>query len=110
MTQMLQNTLDNIIKFQMICTTAQQTGHAVTGSKLHSFKNYKALVISATDAYNAKHAAKRCPIRNAFLHNLGDHNSIVDYYDNGYDIDTMIDTIYENYKALVISAAEMLTM
>ena len=76
-TQMLQNILDNVVKFQMICTTAQQTGYAVTGNKPHSFENYKALVISAADAYDAKHAAKRHPIHNAFLHDLGDHNSIV---------------------------------
>ena len=53
-------------------------------------------MISAADAYDAKHAAKRCPIHNAFLHNLSDHDLIVDYYDNGYDIDSTIDTINAN--------------
>ena len=53
-TLMLQNTLDIVTEFQIICTTAQQTGHAVTGSLPHSFKNYKALVLSAVDAYSAK--------------------------------------------------------
>ena len=48
-TQMLQNSLDNVTKFQTICTTAQQTGHAVTGSLPHSFENYMALVLSAVD-------------------------------------------------------------
>ena len=95
-TQMLQNTLDNVIEFQMICTTAQQTGHAVNGGKPHSYEDYKALVISAADAYNTRLAAKRHPIRNTFLHNLTDNDSVVDHYDNGYDINTMIDIIYVN--------------
>ena len=95
-TQMLQNTLDNVVEFQMICTTAQQTRHAVTGSKPHAFKDYKALMTSAADAYYAKRTAKRCPKCNAFLHNLGNHNSGVDYYDDRYDIDTTIDIIFAN--------------
>ena len=53
-TQMLQNTLDNVTEFQTIHTTAQQTGHAVTGSLPHSFKNSKALVLSAVDAYDVR--------------------------------------------------------
>jgi hypothetical protein len=51
---MLQNTLDNFTEFQMICTTAQQTGQTVTSSKMHPIEDNKALVISAIDTYDAK--------------------------------------------------------
>ena len=102
-TQMLQNTLDNVTEFQTICTTAQQTGHAVTGSSPHSFENYKALVLSAVDTYDAKWAAKQCPIHNTFYHDLGDHDLHEDYHDDGYNINTTINTIYTNAAKTCIS-------
>ena len=93
--QMLQNTVDNFTDFQTICNCS--TNRAVSTSMLpHSFQDYKALLLLATDAYDMKHATKRCPMCNAFYHDLDNLTIAYEYEGYGYDIDTDIVTIYAN--------------
>ena len=81
------------------CSTKRacvQTGHASTSMSPHSFQDYKALLLSAADAYDTKHAARRCPIHNAFYHDLNDLTVAYKYKGHGYDINTDIAIIYAN--------------
>ena len=95
-TQMLQNTVDNVTNFCTISTIAQQTWQATMSTTPHSFQDYKALLLLATDAYDMKHAMKRYSICNAFYHNLVDLTVAYKYDRYGHDIDTDIVTIYAN--------------
>ena len=76
--------------------TANVTGHTVTGRTTHSLEDYKALLLSAADTFDEKHAAKRCPIHNPFYHNLDNSTVAYEYDGYGYNFDTDIVTVYAN--------------
>jgi len=94
---MLQNTLDGIMEFCCVRTVAQQTGHTPNSANPYSFAEYLALLITTAESYDTEWSAKRCPICSANLHGTSDLTYDETYqYDDGYDIDTSIDTIYAN--------------
>jgi len=95
--QMLQNTVEGVAEFRNVRTVAQQIGHTPNSGNPYTFNDYKALLLTTADTYNYEWSAKRRPTRQAQLHDTYDHSYGYDYECNdGYDIDTSIDTIYAN--------------
>jgi len=95
--QILQNTVNGVAKFRNVRTVAQQIGHTPNSSNPYMFNDYKALLLTMADTYDYERSAKRRPTWQAQLHDTYDHDYGYNYKcDDGYDIDTSIDTIYAN--------------
>jgi len=76
---------------------AQQIGHTPNSGNPYTFNDYKALLLMTADTYDYERSAKRRPTRQAQLHDTYDHSYGYDSKcDDGYNIDTSIDTIYAN--------------
>jgi len=94
---MLQNTVDGVAEFCNVRTVAQQIGHTPNSGNPYSFNDYKALLLMTADTYDYERSARRCPTQQAQLHDTYDYGYGYEYDCNdGYDIDTSIDTIYAN--------------
>jgi len=94
---MLQNTINSAAEFHNVRTVAQQIGHTPNSGNPYTFNDYKALLLTTADTYDYEQSAKRRPTRQAQLHDTYNHSYRYEYECNdGYNIDTSIDTIYAN--------------
>jgi len=94
---MLQNTIDDAAEFCNVRMVAQQIGHTPNSGNPYTFNDYKALLLMTANTYDYEQSAKRHPTQQAQLHDTYNHSYGYEYECNdGYDIDTSIDTIYTN--------------
>jgi len=94
---MLQNSIQGVAEFRNVRMVAQQIGHTPNIGNPYTFNDYKALLLTTADTYDYEQSAKRRPTRQAQLHDTYDQDHGYEYECNdGYNIDTCIDTIYAN--------------